>query len=128
MDCGTSCSATPTLVKCSKGYGHIDTNGLETLIAAEVPVVILDARGGKWDDKKRIAHATSLTYEATAEEAESAIPCKKSLIVVYCSNTQCPASHALAKRLTELGYAHILEYAEGIQEWMNCGYPVKEAK
>ncbi len=125
MDCGNSCSVSSTELKQSKELGHIDTNGLATLIASGVPFVILDARGGKWDDGKRIAHAKTLLYTATEEEAQKAIPSKQALVVVYCTNIQCPASKALADRLTELGYSNILKYEEGIQEWINFGHPVQ---
>lgn len=110
--------------KDSKIYGHIDTEGLVKLIASDVPFVIFDARTAQWDDGKRIAFAKALSYEATEKEAAKAIPAKKSLIVVYCSNAQCPASSYLAKRLSELGYSNILKYEEGIQQWINAGHTV----
>ncbi len=106
MDCGTNCSLAATDVK---SYGHIDTRGLETLISSKVPLVILDARSAKWDDGKRIATAQVLTADATAKQAAELIPTKQSLVVVYCSNTRCPASTNLAKHLSELGYVNILK-------------------
>ncbi len=126
MDCNESCSIPTSPV--SKEYGHLDTNGLVVLISSEIPLTILDARVGKWDDGKRIGAAQHLSYEATAEEAAKMIPNKKALIVVYCSNLQCPASTGLAKRLTELGYPNILQYEAGIQEWIKSGHPVRETK
>ncbi len=127
MDCGKSCFVVADN-KPSKGYGHIDTNGLVVLISSGIPVVILDARSGQWDDGKRIAKAKNLSYEATKEEAAKIIPGKDSLIVVYCSNAECPASTHLAKRLTDLGYSNILKYSEGIQQWISSGYPVRESR
>ena len=127
MDCGKSCSISED-VQSVKEYGHIDTNGLAALIASGAPVVIIDARGGKWDDGKRIGKAKNLTYEATKEDAARAIPDKKALIVVYCSNPQCPASVLLANRLMDLGYSNILKYGEGIQGWIESGHPVKETR
>ncbi len=109
-------------------FGRVDTKGLATLIASEVPLVILDARSFKWDDGLRIASAQALFYTATAEQAAAAIPSLDSLVVVYCTNSHCPASMYLAARLSELGYSNILEYEEGIEEWIHSGYPVRETR
>jgi rhodanese-related sulfurtransferase len=120
MDCDSKCAvSSPTIQHAD--YGHVDTKGLAMMISSGIPLVILDARSGKWDDGKRIGPAKALSYEATAEQAASVIPTKQSLIVVYCSNLQCPASGYLAKRLSELGYTNIMKYNEGIQEWINSG-------
>ncbi|MBS0652466.1 MAG: rhodanese-like domain-containing protein [Verrucomicrobia bacterium] len=124
MDCGLQCSSTKTV---PLEHGHVDTKGLVTLISSKVPLVILDARQGKWDDGKRIATAQTLPEGATKEQIETLIPSKNSLVVVYCSNSQCPASNYLANQLTELGYLNILKYKEGIQEWINSGHPVRQA-
>jgi rhodanese-related sulfurtransferase len=127
MDCGTQCSVNSKIGSISKKrHGKIDTHALANLIASGVPLVILDARGGKYDDGKRIASAQKLSYEATEKQAAQVIPSLNSLIVVYCSNLQCPASDYLASRLSELGYVNILKYPEGIQEWINAGHPVHE--
>lgn len=124
MDCGLECSSTKAV---PLEHGHVDTKGLVTLISSKVPLVILDARQGKWDDGKRIAIAQTLPEGATKEQIERLIPSKDSLVVVYCSNTQCPASNYLASKLSELGYLNILKYKEGIQEWINSGLPVRQA-
>jgi rhodanese-related sulfurtransferase len=125
MDCGNQCEMSSINVQpVAQGQGHIDTHALAALIASGVPLVILDARSAKWDDGKRIASAVTLTADATDEQAAKVIPSKQSLIVVYCSNVHCSASSHLAKRLSDLGYMHILKYEAGIQEWANSGHPV----
>ncbi len=121
-DCGSMASVN------ADQYGHVDTKGLAALISSGSPVVILDARCGKWDDGKRIGSAQSLSYEATAQEAAEAIPALDSLVVVYCTNPHCPASMWLAAHLAELGYTNILKYGEGIEEWINSGFPVSETR
>lgn len=125
MDCSKNCSIYEN-ERPFTGYGHIDTKGLANLISSKVPIIILDARSKPWDDGKRIPSAKLLSSEATEKEAAKAIPKKNSLIVVYCSNPQCPASTYLAKRLIELGYSNILKYDEGIEGWINTGHPVNE--
>jgi len=128
MDCTTNCYLSPEDMKSSKEFGSIDTNGLATLISSGIPLVIIDARSGQWDDGKRISRAKALSYEATATETAEVIPNKQSLIVVYCSNVQCSASNKLAKHLTDLGYSNILKYEEGIQDWISSGQPIQETR
>lgn len=99
----------------------INTSVLERLLRSSVKVVILDARTGKYDDGTRIPGAQSLSPSATEEEASKIIASKKDLVVTYCSNLKCQASHKLAGRLRELGYVNVLEYPEGIAGWKEAG-------
>lgn len=132
MDCATSCQIEQPKQEVhqtvSHRYGIIDTMGLKNLINAKVPLVILDARTGQYDDGNRIPNAKALSYEATAEQASALIPSKESLVVVYCSNLKCPAGQALAEKLVDYGYLNVVKYAEGIQQWMASGNQVVAAK
>ncbi len=106
----------------------INTPGLKTLISSGVPLTILDARSGKWDDGKRLPGALSLNFESKPEEIAKVLPKKDSLVITYCSNLKCPASHKLYTHLKSLGYTNLIEYPEGIQGWIEAGNPVNEAK
>jgi rhodanese-related sulfurtransferase len=102
---------------------------LATLIRAKTPVVILDARAGKWDDGRRIPGARSLNAGSSKEEVEAAIPDKGALVVTYCANTKCQASPKLAAHLKALGYSNVMELPEGIDGWQAAGKEVrKDAK
>lgn len=103
----------------------INTSGLKTLIDSGVPLVILDARSGKWDDGKRLPGALSLNSESKLEEITKVLPKKDALIVTYCSNLKCPASHKLFEHLKSNGYTNLIEYPEGIEGWLEAGNPVK---
>jgi rhodanese-related sulfurtransferase len=118
--------AAETKNEVEKNIPSINTAGLKTLIDSGAPVIVLDARSGKFDDGKRIPGALSLTSEAKSEEVAKVLPNKESLIVTYCSNTKCPASHKLFEHLKSLGYTNLIEYPEGIQGWVEAGNPVKE--
>lgn len=107
-------------------YGHIDTKALEILISSKLPLVILDARTGAWDKGNRIGSAQILSSDASEKEAQSLIPNKTSLIVVYCSNKKCPAGSYLATRLLQLGYLNVLKYDDGIEVWMESGLPIRK--
>lgn len=107
---------------------EVNTSGLKTLIDSGVPLVILDARSGQFDDGKRIPGALSLNAESKPEEVAKVLPNKQALIVTYCANLKCPASDMLYKHLKTLGYSNLLEYPEGIQGWVEAGNPVKSVK
>ncbi|MBU1108822.1 MAG: rhodanese-like domain-containing protein [Candidatus Riflebacteria bacterium] len=108
--------------------GVLDTVGLKTLIDSGVPMIVLDARSGEYDDGKRIPGALSLNSESKPEEIAKVLPNKEALVVTYCANLQCPASSALNKHLKSLGYSNLREYPEGIQGWIEAGNPVKSVK
>jgi rhodanese-related sulfurtransferase len=107
---------------------EIQTSALKTLLAAGVPVVVLDARTGKYDDGRRIPGAKQLSPEATEEQAKALIPSKEALVVTYCGGVKCPASSALGARLRSLGFGNVLEYREGIEGWAEAGNEVQKAK
>lgn len=106
-------------------YGEIDTRALAALIQARTPMVLLDARAGKYDDGRRIPGAKALAPGATAEQAAQVIPTKETLVVAYCTNLKCPASRLLAEQLAKLGYTNLLKYPEGIEGWAAAGMKVE---
>ncbi len=106
----------------------VETAALAVLVKSGVPLVLLDARTGKFDDGRRIPGAKQLSPKATAEDAAALIKAKDSLVVTYCANTKCPASGHLAERLKELGYTNVLEYPQGIEGWTKAGLSVEKAK
>ena len=46
-------------------------------------------------------------------------------IVVYCTNPPCLASVAAYHRLLQEGYASVLRYAGGIEDWESAGLPLE---
>lgn len=106
----------------------VNTSALKAMISAKVPVVLLDARTGKYDDGKRLPGAKALAPTATAEEAAKAIPAKDAFVVTYCAGPKCPASNALYEGLKKLGYTNLAEYPEGIEGWTKAGNEVTTAK
>ncbi|MCX7847778.1 MAG: rhodanese-like domain-containing protein [bacterium] len=119
--CDTSCPGKETA---EHGYRVIDTASLKALLASGEPVTVVDARSGKYDDGRRIAGAISLPANASDEAIARALPDKQAKIVTYCSNTKCPASAKLAKRLVALGYTNVHKYPDGIAGWTAAGNPV----
>ncbi len=109
------------LYKKLKHGPYINTTVLENLMESNVPMVLLDARSGKWDDKSRIPGARSLNDKSTKGEVEKIIESKDTLVVTYCSNLKCGASNKLYIHLKKLGYKNVLEYPFGIQGWLEAG-------
>ena len=133
--CGTSEPEPAKLKSSSKPHDHGHANigtisplALKSMVDAKLPVTILDARSGKWDDGRRIPGAKSLNADSKVREILKVLPDKESLVVTYCSNLQCPASAKLAKHLKSLGYKNVVEFPEGIQGWSESGFPVHKVK
>jgi rhodanese-related sulfurtransferase len=114
--------------KSTKIAATVNTQGLKTLLDSGAEMVILDARSEQYDDGKRIPGAKSLVAGVSAKKVAEIVPDKNSLIITYCSNLQCPASHKLYKHLKSLGYSNVIEYPEGIQGWIDSGQPINIAK
>ena len=107
-------------------YGpYINTTVLENLMESNAPMVLLDARSGKWDDKTRIPGAQSLNDKSTKDEVEKVIKTKGTLVITYCTNLKCPASNKLYIHLKKLGYKNVLEYPFGIQVWLEVGKDIE---
>jgi rhodanese-related sulfurtransferase len=104
---------------------YVNTTVLENMIESNAPMVLLDARSGKWDDKSRIPGARSLNDKSTKEEVAKIIETKETLVVTYCSNLKCGASNKLYIHLKKLGYKNVLEYPFGIQEWLEVGNDIE---
>jgi rhodanese-related sulfurtransferase len=105
----------------------ITTDALAALIRSGIPLTILDARSGKYDDGRRIPGAQSLSAADDEATIAKVAGNKKGLIVTYCSNLKCPASKQLATRLRKIGYTNVVEYPNGIAGWAEAGKAVQKA-
>lgn len=116
------------LYKKFKHGPYINTTVLENLLESNLPMVLLDARTGKWDDKTRIPGAQSLNDKSTKDEVEKVIKTKDTLVIVYCTNLKCPASNNLYIHLKKLGYKNVLGYPFGIERWLEAGNDIEMAE
>jgi len=105
----------------------INTEALASLLRLKVPVTVLDARAGKFDDGRRIPGAKALSPTASDAEVAAALPDKKALVVTYCTNLKCPASHMLGEKLRKLGFENVLENHDGIEGWVAAGHAIEKA-
>lgn len=51
------------------------------------------------------------------------IPDKTHPVVLYCMNTECPASANAATKLDEMGYENVFDYVAGKEDWKEAGLP-----
>ena len=108
-----------------KNGPYINTVVLENMIESNIPMVLIDARSGKWDDKSRIPGALSLNDKSTKNEVTGKIQSKDTLVVTYCSSLKCGASNKLYIHLKKLGYKNVLEYPFGIKGWLEAGNDIE---
>lgn len=135
-----ACALSAPAPKAEAGHAHeadvrldpavatVSTAGLQALLDARVPLVLVDARSAKYDDGFRLPGAKYLPAGSSAAEVRRALVLKNKLVVTYCANLQCPASAALAKQLREMGYTSVIEYPYGIQGWREAGLAVEKAR
>lgn len=109
-------------------WGVIDTRGLEALIKAKIPMVLVDARTDEWFDHTLIVSAERLPLDASSDTLKKILPHKDQLVVVYCAGEGCPTSKSLATRLVEEGYTCLIDYHEGIREWISHQNPIQKTR
>ncbi len=72
----------------------------------------------------RAMHIPGSINISTPEQAMEALH-PDDEIVVYCSNTACPASQLAYNQLEAGGYKKVRRYAAGIAGWQEAGYPLE---
>lgn len=123
---GKTGSTCPSAMKApAQMVSSINAAGLKTLMDARIPMVLLDARYGKYDDGKRIPGARALKCEGCISNPEfvgKVARSKNDLIVAYCGVSQCPLSSMLAKKLRSAGYGNVIVFKDGISSWAKSGF------
>ena len=123
-DSCSSCPSAKTAVAKAPA-SLINAAGLKAVLDAKVPVVVVDARYGKWDDGTRIPGALALKCKdcvGKPEAMQNFIKTKNQLIVTYCGAMQCPLSSMLAGKLRAAGYTNVIEYKAGLADWKKAGF------
>ena len=107
------------IVGCSSGGGAISyeqINGAEAkaLMDRESGYIIIDARTQSEYDEGHIPGAILIPEYEIAQRAESELPDKNQLILVYCRSGR--RSKIAAEELVKLGYTNVKEFG-GIIDW-----------
>lgn len=96
-------------------------------LRAMADVIVIDARSPAEYESGRIAGAINVPYDELIEYYDylkATVPLG-ALVVCYCESVTCDQSENLAKELALMGYANVLVYRGGWQEWNTTGYPVE---
>jgi rhodanese-related sulfurtransferase len=80
----------------------------------ETDYVILDVRTAEEYAEGHIPNAVNLDHEDVPSQAETMLPDKEALILVYCRSGR--RSKIAAEALVELGYTNVKEFG-GIIDW-----------
>ena len=105
-------------VGCSKGgsatYEQISGAEAKALMDSESGYIIIDARTQEEYDQGHIPGAILIPEYEIADRAESELPDKDQLLLVYCRSGR--RSKIAAEELVKLGYTNIKEFG-GIIDW-----------
>ena len=110
----TGCNGTLSSGNESGSYQQIDAEQAKELMDSEHDCVILDARTQPEFDEGHIPGAVLLPHDQVTAEAESLLPQKEQMILVYCRSGN--RSKQAASVLVDLGYTNVIEFG-GINSW-----------
>ena len=108
------CACTDTKENKEAVYMNITAEEAKKIMDTESEYVILDVRTEEEFAQGHIPGAMLIPDYAIREEAESSLPDKDALILVYCRSGR--RSKNAAQILAELGYTNIREFG-GILDW-----------
>jgi rhodanese-related sulfurtransferase len=60
--------------------------------------------------------------ERFEDRVREAAPQLERPVIVYCANTECPASPKAARKLDAMGYKEVFDFEAGKQAWKEAGY------
>lgn len=111
---GTQASSTAEQVTAVNSYEQISAEQAKRLMDSETDFVIIDARTLEEYDSGHIKGAVLIPEYEIAQRAESELPDKNGLILVYCRSGR--RSKIACEALAQLGYTKVKEFG-GIIDW-----------
>ena len=95
-------------------YEIISQTQAKEIMDSSENYVIVDARTSEEFSEGHIKNAINLDYEEVTQKAESLLPDKNQLILIYCRSGR--RSKIAAESLCQLGYTNVKEFG-GIIDW-----------
>lgn len=95
-------------------YEIISQTQAKDIMDNSTDYVIVDARTSEEFSEGHIKNAINLDYEEVTQKAESLLPDKNQLILIYCRSGR--RSKIAAESLCQLGYTNVKEFG-GIIDW-----------
>lgn len=103
-------------------FQHITGSDLKVRIDRGDKFVLFEVLPEMYYRKGHLPGALNLSLEEIDTQAPRLAPNKDVPVVVYCASATCENSSLAGKRLRELGYRNVIEYAGGKEDWQNLGY------
>ncbi|RMG17275.1 MAG: hypothetical protein D6729_09265 [Deltaproteobacteria bacterium] len=108
-----------------QAFQKIDVEEL-TRLQATGPVHLYDANSEKTRKKLGVIPGATLLTSPSEYDVAKVLPKEKDAVLVfYCANVHCTASHVAAKRAIEAGYTQVYVLAPGVKGWAEAGRPVE---
>ena len=104
----------------------ITRDELQELMHDEMPPLILDVLPLESFHRQHLPGALNIPLDEHFDERVLAtVSDMRRRLVVVCQTLDCTLSEKAARRLDELGYEDVLDYAGGMTDWMDAGLPVE---
>ena len=84
--------------------------------------VLVDVLGTESFETKHVPTSKDIDVDEIEDRAETELPDKNKLIVVYCASTTCQASPTAAAKLEEMEYTNVVEFKSGLAGWEKAGF------
>ncbi|MCB1915669.1 MAG: hypothetical protein KDG52_08140 [Rhodocyclaceae bacterium] len=108
-------------------FRRIHRDDIEAHLKAGTPMHLVEALPPRHYAQGHLPGAIRLDHDDVRTLAESRLPAKDALIVVYCASAACQNSRLTARTLAAMGYTRVAEYEEGKQDWIEAGLPLERA-
>jgi rhodanese-related sulfurtransferase len=105
---------------------YITREKLQEMMAADKDLLVIDVLDAASFAKQHIQGAVNIPLAQLGTEMTgclAAIP-KDRAIVVYCANQKCKASTKAAELLMANGFTNVVDYENGLAEWVGSGLAV----
>lgn len=104
---------------------EIDRNTAQRMLQSEQKVHLVEVLNESEFEEAHLPGAINVPLGDDFDRAvQVAVPNKSDPVIVYCKNTECQASPKAARRMDELGYSRVYDYAAGKQDWRKAGLPM----
>ncbi|MBS1993959.1 MAG: rhodanese-like domain-containing protein [Cyanobacteria bacterium SZAS LIN-2] len=110
---------------CADKVSAIPTINRKALKAELSKVTLVEALPESIFSRSHVKGSLNIEMGSEAKLAPELLKDKDAKIVVYCMNTKCHASDAVAKELTKLGYKHVSIYREGLMDMISNGFDME---
>ena len=82
----------------------------------------MDVLGTESFETKHVPSSKNIPVNELEDKADSYLPDKDKLVVVYCSSTTCQASPTAAAKLEEMKYTNVVDFESGLAGWEEAGF------